>query len=93
MAGGNLDVEIPSVPSDLVPLADALSVLKRQMRARLTALEAEQKTLRTALNGLSDAVFLLEGDIDPLCEQRRWSDLQDADARLAGRLAVRRRAP
>jgi two-component system phosphate regulon sensor histidine kinase PhoR len=61
MARGNLGVEIPPVPSDLVPLAEALSVLKRQMRVRLTALESEQKTLRTALNGLSDAVFLLEG--------------------------------
>jgi two-component system phosphate regulon sensor histidine kinase PhoR len=61
MARGNLDAEIPKVPSDLVPLAEALSVLRRQMRVRLTALEAEQKTLRTALNGLSDAVFLLEG--------------------------------
>jgi two-component system phosphate regulon sensor histidine kinase PhoR len=61
MARGNLSVEIPGVPSDLVPLAEALSVLRRQMRARLTALESEQKTLRTALNGLSDAVFLLEG--------------------------------
>jgi two-component system phosphate regulon sensor histidine kinase PhoR len=61
MARGNLGVEIPPVPSDLIPLAEALSVLKRQMRVRLTSLESEQKTLRTALNGLSDAVFLLEG--------------------------------
>lgn len=63
MASGNLDVEMPDVPSDLVPLADALTTLRRQMRARLTALEAEQKTLRTALNGLSDAVFLLDDDV------------------------------
>jgi len=62
MAGGGLDVEIPDVPSDLVPLAESLHTLREQMRARLTALENEQKTLRTALNGLSDAVFLLEGD-------------------------------
>ena len=63
MAGGNLDVEIPQVPADLVPLAESLSALKRQMQARLTALEAEQKTLRTALNGLADAVFLIEDGI------------------------------
>lgn len=62
MAGGKLDLEIPDVPSDLVPLAESLDALRQQMRARLTALSAEQKTLRTALNGLSDAVFLLEGD-------------------------------
>jgi len=62
MASGKLDVEIPDVPADLVPLAQSLDALRQQMRARLTALAAEQKTLRTALNGLSDAVFLLEGD-------------------------------
>ena len=61
MAGGGLEVAIPEVPADLIPLAEALEALKRQMRARLAALGAEQKTLRTALNGLSDAVFLLEG--------------------------------
>lgn len=60
MAGGNLSVEIPQVPADLEALAEALHTLKRQMRARLAALEAEQRTLRAALDGLTDAVFLFE---------------------------------
>ena len=63
MAAGNLTVDIPEVPSDLQLLADALSTLRRQMRARLEALESEQRTLRTALDGLDDAVFLLDGDV------------------------------
>jgi two-component system phosphate regulon sensor histidine kinase PhoR len=50
------------VPADLQVLANALETLRHQMRSRLDALEAEQRTLRTALDGLSDAVFLLEGD-------------------------------
>jgi two-component system phosphate regulon sensor histidine kinase PhoR len=62
MAAGNLSAEIPSVPADLEALASALETVRRQMRARLGALESEQRTLRTALNGLWDAVFLLEGE-------------------------------
>jgi two-component system phosphate regulon sensor histidine kinase PhoR len=62
MAGGNLATEVPPVPTDLEALAHSLETLRRQMRSRLEALESEQRTLRTALDGLSDAVFLLEGD-------------------------------
>ena len=40
MAGGNLDVEIPQVPADLVPLAESLTALKRRCRRDSTALES-----------------------------------------------------
>lgn len=63
MASGNLAAEVPSVPTDLQALAEALASLKSQMRGRLDALEYEQQTLRTALDGLSDAVFLLDAGV------------------------------
>jgi signal transduction histidine kinase len=64
MAAGNLSVAVPAdMPTDLQVLANALETLRRQMRSRLDALEAEQRTLRTALDGLTDAVFLLEGSV------------------------------
>ena len=62
---------MPEVPGDLQVLADSLATLRQQMRARLDALEAEQRTLRTALDGLTDAVFLLEGETHPLRQRRR----------------------
>lgn len=62
MAAGNLSVRIPDVPTDLNVLAQSLQMLKNQMRARLEALEAERRTLRSTLDGLNDAVIVLEGD-------------------------------
>ncbi len=62
MAAGDLSVPVPDVPGDLQVLADALTALREQMRARLSALEAEQRTLRSTLDGLTDAVFLLDGE-------------------------------
>jgi two-component system, OmpR family, phosphate regulon sensor histidine kinase PhoR len=58
MAEGNLSVRIPEVPSDFEQLADAL-LSKSQMRSRIDALEAEQRTLRATLDGLTDAVLVL----------------------------------
>jgi two-component system phosphate regulon sensor histidine kinase PhoR len=62
MAAGSLNVEVPDVPGDLQVLADALTTLGAQMRSRIDALVAEQRTLRTTLDGLTDAVFLLESE-------------------------------
>ncbi|NTW28324.1 MAG: GHKL domain-containing protein [Coriobacteriia bacterium] len=61
MASGDLHSRVPEVPADLKALADALETLQHQMRDRIDALEGEQKTLRAALDGLTDAVFLLDG--------------------------------
>jgi two-component system phosphate regulon sensor histidine kinase PhoR len=62
MAEGDLGVEIPTVPTDLETLAHALTSLRGQVKTRLAALEAEQVTLRTTLDGLTDAVLLLDGE-------------------------------
>lgn len=60
MATGNLTAPIPRVTRDLEPLADSLVTLRQQMRSRLEALEAEKQTLRSAIDGLTDAVFVLD---------------------------------
>lgn len=63
MAAGNLTVCSPDVPTDLQGLADALDTLRDQMRARLAAVDAERATLRTTVDGLPDAVLLVDGGI------------------------------
>ncbi|MDZ4170110.1 MAG: ATP-binding protein [Coriobacteriia bacterium] len=62
MAAGDLSVEIPEMPADLSELADALATLRSQVQSRLEALEQERHTLRTALDGLGDAVLLMNGE-------------------------------
>jgi two-component system phosphate regulon sensor histidine kinase PhoR len=62
MADGDLTSQVPVDSGPLLPLSGALAALRDQLRARMSALEAEERTLRTALDGLSDAVVLLEDD-------------------------------
>ncbi len=61
MADGDLTSPVPGDDGVLAPLAGALSDLREQSRARLEALETEERTLRLALDGLSDAVLLFDG--------------------------------
>lgn len=63
MASGNLSVAVPEAPAELHRLSSALSTLRDQLRERITALEDQERTLRAALDGLPDAIFLLEGDV------------------------------
>ena len=62
MAAGDLAFPVPVRPELLRPLSGALTSLREQLRARLSALEAERETLRIALDGLSEGVLLLDGD-------------------------------
>lgn len=62
MAGGDLTSAVPTESDTLAPLSDALTSLRTQLRERVLALEAGQQTLRTALDGLSDGVLLLDTD-------------------------------
>jgi two-component system phosphate regulon sensor histidine kinase PhoR len=62
MAAGDLASPVPDGGAALAPLAEALVSLGDQMRTRLSALEDERRTLRLVLDGLSDAVVLLEGE-------------------------------
>ncbi|MHB1341248.1 MAG: sensor histidine kinase [Coriobacteriia bacterium] len=62
MASGDLSSAVPEETGALKPLSSALGQLRMQMRDRITELESEQRSLRAVLDGLTDAVFLLEDD-------------------------------
>lgn len=62
MASGDLVASVPNEPGALAPLADALTRLRAQLRERIGALEIEQTNLRAVLDGLDDAVLLLDGE-------------------------------
>ncbi len=61
MADGDLAAAVPREAGALKPLADSLTDLRDQLRGRIGDLEAEQRTLRVALDGLDDAVLMLDG--------------------------------
>jgi len=61
MAAGDLAVAVPREAGSLAPLSDALMRLRTQLRERIGTLENERSDLRTVLDGLDDAVLLLEG--------------------------------
>lgn len=64
MAAGDLSADVQRTSGELGVLADALSNMRSQIRARIDDLEAEERNLRSVLDGLDDAVFLLsEGEI------------------------------
>lgn len=63
MAAGDLTAHVPDERGALAPLSDALTGLRAQLRERIGALEAERENLRAVLDGLADAVMLLDGDL------------------------------
>ncbi len=70
MAAGDLDSAVlPGGAGALAPLSQALGDLREQLRGRLEALETEERTLRLALDGLSDAVLLLDDSVVRLANQ------------------------
>jgi two-component system phosphate regulon sensor histidine kinase PhoR len=62
MASGDLKAPVPPTGGELADLADALVSLRDRMRTTIGELEGGQATLRAVLDGLQDAVFLLDGD-------------------------------
>ncbi len=60
MAGGDLGVDIPQPSGELGVLAQSLTELRTQIRRRIDELQTEERSLRSALDGLQDAVFLLD---------------------------------
>jgi two-component system phosphate regulon sensor histidine kinase PhoR len=62
MAAGDLSVVVPRGEGELAGLSAALTGLGGRIRGQIAELEGEQATLRTVLDGLQAAVFLLDAD-------------------------------
>lgn len=62
MAAGNLDVPVPAEAGELGGLSDALVELRDTIRSTIHDMEASESMLRQALDGLADAVFLVQDD-------------------------------
>lgn len=58
---GELGTRIPVVPTELGPIADALSELRDEVRERIGALSRERSHLSTVLDGLEAAALLVDG--------------------------------
>lgn len=63
MGRGDLGAEIPRPSGELGVLADSLADMRLQMRSRIEDLEAEQRSMRSTLDGLDQAVFLVHDDL------------------------------
>ena len=85
MADGDLGWSVPDEEGSLRPLSDALGRLGEQMRERIAALEGERQTLRTVIDGLSDAVLFLEGDSVMLANRSLAAMFRVPRGSLAGR--------
>jgi two-component system phosphate regulon sensor histidine kinase PhoR len=62
MAAGDLSAPVPETGGELADLARALVALRDRMHSTIAELEGGQATLRAVLDGLQDAVFVLEDD-------------------------------
>ncbi len=91
MAAGDLTSNVQGEQGALEPLSVALADLRTQMRARIGDLESEQRNLRTVLDGLDDAVLLLDGSHVRLVNRATTTifrttvtEIRDRDITLAG---------
>ena len=85
MADGDLGAPVPRETGALQPLADSLAVLRDELKARIGALEAEEHTLRLALDGLGDGVVLLDGRTTRLVNRELAAALGTPAELLRGR--------
>lgn len=60
MAAGDLNSPVPDSPGELGELATSLLSLRDTMRSTIAELESGQDTLRAAIDGLQDSVFVFE---------------------------------
>lgn len=88
MATGDLTSAVPEGTGALAPLSRALGNLRDQLRERLDALETEERTLRLALDGLSDAVLLFDGSSVRLANRALRTMFRTSPTELRGRTLV-----
>lgn len=85
MASGELSTPVPSTTPALAPLSDALAALGDQMRDRIEEIERERESLRLVVDGLSDAVFLVEDGRVTLANRVARTLLRGAPAQITGK--------
>ncbi|MCL4078609.1 ATP-binding protein [Coriobacteriia bacterium Es71-Z0120] len=67
MAAGDLSAPLEPTRGALAPLADSLAFLRDQLRTRIAQLETERTRLQEVIDGLDDAVLLVESDVVVAC--------------------------
>jgi two-component system phosphate regulon sensor histidine kinase PhoR len=98
MAAGDLSAPVPAAGGELADLSVALTTLRDRMRTTIGELEGGQATLRAVLDGLQDAVFVLEDDRVTIANRAAsglfrspvagWKGVSLADAGLPASLAA-----
>ncbi|MCX8007392.1 MAG: ATP-binding protein [Coriobacteriia bacterium] len=69
MARGDLAVRLEEAPGPLQPLAASLAYLRDQLQKRLAQLEGERARLQEVIDGLDDAVLLVENGVIQACNR------------------------
>jgi len=84
MAAGDLSSPVPDSPGELGELATALLALRDTVRSTIAELEAGQGTLRAAIDGLKDAVFVFENGRVALANRAAAAQLRSPAAGWQG---------
>lgn len=86
MARGDLSARLDRVHGPLGPLAESLSYLRDQLQRRVAQLEGERARLQEVIDGLDDAVLLVENGVIKASNRAALDLFGDPYARtLAGR--------
>lgn len=85
MASGDLSTPVHDTTPALAPLSNALATLGDQMRDRIGEIERERESLRLVVDGLSDAVLLVEGGSVTLANRVAGTLLRGSAVQITGK--------
>jgi len=85
MASGDLSTPVHDTTPALAPLSNALATLGDQMRDRIGEIERERESLRLVVDGLSDAVLLVEGGSVTLANRVAGTLLRGSPVQITGK--------